>query len=255
MNQEKKYVSMNPRDMSQGGGLWDNIDAILTSATFFNWDKAAGAVYAKVVVKDDDGVEYEQNISCGKGDFGPSNDGSRLELTKDNATLNSGSNFGIFLTSMINAGFPEDKVTDDITVFVGGKYHFDRIAAPKRSIEGRKESKYEDKVLVVTKVLALPGEKKAAKGAAKGPQKSVPKAKPGDDDGGNEIATLAKETVMSVLLEAGEPLGKAALAKAVGAQLDGHPLKSKVVVMVFQEAFLGGDTVDWTYEGGMVSLG
>ena len=82
MATEVKGISLKPSDAIEGGGLWSDIDGTLTKIKFINWDAngaiPGGAAYAELHVTDDNGVEYEQKLSCGKGKFTVSPDGRKL---------------------------------------------------------------------------------------------------------------------------------------------------------------------------------
>lgn len=259
---ELKGVSLNPDDFKEGGGLWTGVEGTIKGLSFKMWDyqgKAKPACAALLQVEDDQGVEYEQYLSCGGGSIYPSPDGKFI--LPAGTALNSGSNFALFVLSMINAGFPKTRIADDVSVFVGGKYYFERVAAPKRSVikQPRADGKvFEDTILTVTKIISLPGDK--AKGAVKGAKKGAPspavigvKTATAASADGDDLSDTATMVVMEVLgNNPGVQYNKQTLAKDVFAALATNPDKAKIFQLVFAgDTFLSGGP--WTYEDGIIT--
>lgn len=252
-------LSLKPSEMSKGGGLWSDVDAQVTAVKFelttFDGKVPQGVTALVLEVIDDAGEPHDQLLSCGKGVM-PSADGKGLE---EGGKFNNGSNAGLFLTSLVTAGFPESKIGDDISVLVGGKFHFERTAAPKRSgvqKAPRADGKvYEDTILIVTKVVTLPWD--AKKGGGKAPGKAAPakapaakgKAVVASDSG---IEDEARDAIIMALAENNE-VPKQQLAANVFKVVAGSTNKAAIVKMIYQEGFLEsieGVTVD----NGVVSM-
>ncbi len=248
-------AGLKPSEFVEGGGLVSDVDVVLADVKFVLWDYNGRvpvpnpAIMAKMV--EDEGTEHVQYWSAGQSkDWMPSEDGRRLVAVGSGSGLNSGSNAGILLTSIVNAGFPEDKIGDDITVFQGTKCHVVRTAAPKRNIvkEPRADGRvYEDTVLTVSKIISLPWEKKGvvAKGVGK------PQAASGGD--GDELNTKAVGLVMEILAGEGKPVPKQQLVTRVFQAAKSDPDRNKLVQLVHSDQFLGSGP--WGYEGGVVSAG
>src|SRR3990167_6088446 len=132
-------AGLKPSEFVEGGGVVSDVDVGLKEVAFVLWDYNGRApvrnpaIMAKMV--EDEGTEHVQYWSAGQSkDWMPSEDGKKLVAVGSGSGLNSGSNAGILLTSIVNAGFPEDKIGDDITVFQGMRCHVIRVPAPKRGI-------------------------------------------------------------------------------------------------------------------------
>lgn len=244
-------AGLRPSQFVEGGGLVSDIDVVFEDVRFVMWDyngtlpTANPAIKAKMV--EEDGAEYEQYWSAGQHkDWVASEDGRKLVAVGNSSGLNSGSNAGILLTSIVNAGFPEDKIGDDITVFKGMKCHVIRQAAPKRNIarapraDGRV---FEDTVLVVSKIHQLPWERKRAAT----PTTTATAAADGS------LAEKATGLVMEVLTAEGKAIPKAQLVTKVFQLAKTDPDKNKLVQLVHTDAFLSAGP--WQYQQGMVSAG
>ena len=112
-----------------------------------------------------DDQAHEQYYSAGDpSKFAPSPDGKALTSLTGSATgLNASTNALAFLTSLVNAGFPEDKIGNDVSIFDGTVVHVNQVAQPKRA--GLKDQKRGKTYLLVTKIVRLPWE--AAPASAK----------------------------------------------------------------------------------------
>lgn len=259
-------ASLKPSEMTEGTGLIDDVDATWKECSFEMFDyggKVSQPVPAlKAVLETDDGEEVEQFWSMGASkDWIPSDDGKRLIAVGSATTLKSSSNGAILLTSLVNAGFPEDKIGDDIGVFEGMVAHMVRIPAPKRpglKRQPREDGReYEQTILTVGEIITLPWEKKKAKGApkktaAKGaPKKAAAKKAeaPADDD----VNEAAVGFMMAALAEAGdEGLTKKELPTKAFQALKDDPNRNAIVQLVYQDEFL--ESGPWNYEDGVVSM-
>ena len=97
--------------------------------------------------------------------------------------LNVNTNAVAFISSIVNAGFPEDKLANDISIFNGMGAHVNQVAQPKRPGLKKPEGQEGKTYLLVTKINRLPWEaapKPVAKGApAAAPRTAAPVAAPG----------------------------------------------------------------------------
>ena len=163
-------VSLNPESFVEGGGLLDDVDVTIKEARFIMFDyegKSPVAVPAlKITFDPGDGELVTQCWSMGKAtDWQPSKDGKKLIPIGSATAIVKTSNGGIFITSLINASFPSDRLADgDISCIEGLEAHVIRTPAPERTgIEGQKKNAT---ILIIDKIIALPGENKKKSGKA-----------------------------------------------------------------------------------------
>lgn len=247
-----KGIGLKPSEFVEGGGLLDNVTAKIKTARFVTWDyggKGPSSPALKLVL-DVDGDEAEQYWSAGKADdWQPSKDGLTLVSIGSAKGLNKGSNLGIFLISIIEAGFPEDKLDDDCSIFEGMEAHFVRVPAPKRNVvaQPRADGKtFEQTILVVDKIVKMPWESKKTAGKATGKAAAATEA-------GTDVGQLAVDTVMELLAEAGGSVTKAELSKAVFAKMKTDPNRNAIVQMVYKDEWLGDDK-PWAFDGKTISM-
>lgn len=186
-------------DAFSAGGIMPSGDYVLKNHEIVLWDydgklpvkTLAMRCTASLVGSEDETV---QHYSIGDPSaFGPSADGKGVVALGGRSQLSNSSNFFIWLENFINAGFPEGKYDNDISVFNGSVVHIDHIPAPNRGamksnlVAATEGQQRERTIPVVTAVLSLPGESKkpAAKTAAKAaPAKAAASvaAEPASDD-------------------------------------------------------------------------
>ena len=250
MAKKEQRVSLNPETFSEGGGLIDDVDVTFSNCQFEMKDLAGGTnlnPYLSIDLESDDGT-VTQYWSCGgKDKFVTSNDGKALVAVGTATTVNKGSNLGILLTSLVNAGFPPDKIGEDIDIMDGMKCHVIRVPEPKRP--GLKRNKradgkeYDRTILTVSKIHTLPWEK--SKGSAKGKGKSA------EVDG--ELTMKIEEFVMDQLSQNPDGVPKKMLPQAAFKAFSGDERK-EVMQVVFDDGFLGSKDRPWKYEDGVVSM-
>lgn len=203
----EKLVSLLPSEMVQGG-LIDDLDVVFESAGFVLYDyngKADQRVCLRIEMKDDEGNTHEQFFSAADPKhFAPSSDGSHIVAVSDKGSLVRGSNYDGFMSSLINAGFPEANLRQGIAAIVGTKVHVVRKPAPQRSGLLQQEGGREKTVLIVEKLISLPGKggKAAAAGKAPAAAKTTPKAAAAEAE--SEVSELDSELRDFVLAEAKE---------------------------------------------------
>jgi len=248
-------VSLRPSDMVQGG-LLDDAVVEFTGCGFVMFDYQGKAdpapAFGTELVDIDGGDPTKQYWTVGKAkDWMPSDDGKTLVAVGSATALNNNSNFALLMASIVNAGFPEDKIGDDISVFNGMVAHVHRVAAPKRSglsggSVGPDGQKREQTVLVVDTIEKLPWERKKGKGAPKTKKKGKAKSKAPVDD-------AAVEFVMGVLADKGGEVAKKELPRLAITGLDAD-IRNAVVKLVYDDGWLGDDDRPWGYADGVVSL-
>lgn len=254
-------ASLNPEDMVEGGGLVDDVDATITEASFDMFDyngKVVPGVPSLKAILSVEGDEVTQFWSMGNAkDWIPSDDGSQLISVGTANGIRLSSNGGIFLKSLIDAGFPADKLGDDITVLGGLEGHFIRVPAPKRNIPGKEKSKFEETILTISEISKLPWEKTKPKAAPKGKAKATkakgkakPKAAPEEDAG--DIGEKTTGAVMEILSVEGTVEKKALPGIIFKIRKDDED-RNAMVKMVFDEEFLSAGP--WEYDDGVLVMG
>jgi len=252
---------LRPSGFSEGGGLLDDVNATVKEARFEIFDyqgKGNAAPSARFTLSLEDGSEVSQNWSCGKAtDWTPSEDGKTLVAIGRATSLNRQSNVALLLESIVNSGFPEDKIGDDISIFEGMEAHFVRVPAPERKgLTKRTDAQgnvIEQTVLVVDKIIKLPWEKKASapKGQAKAPA-SAPKAPARAAAEGEDLTEVASAAVLEILAENPDGVAKAQLPALLFKKLASHPKKAQIMQVAFKNEFLSSGS--WTYDKGKLSL-
>ncbi len=272
-------VSLKPSN-AVVGGLIDDVNVEWKECRFESWDyngKSPVKVPAlKVTMADvDTGDEHEQYWSMGSAkDWAPGPDGKELISVGSATALKSNSNGMILLTSLVNAGFPEEKFGDDVSELEGMVCHMIRVPAPKRTglvkdkrtrEDGRE---FEETVLVVESISKLPWEKAKPKpkvtpaGTQSGAGKKKPTSSGGSAGGGaganaelsSDIVSRTVDFIMEVLGESGGEVAKKDLATMAFQKLKDDPNRNQIVQLVFKDEFLSGGAGPWTFENGIVKI-
>lgn len=260
-------ASLNPDSFLSGFVSAHDEDISVKDAIFHMFDyggKGPTVPAARLVMERDDGSTVEENLTVGsQSTVQPSPCGKFMNVTGPRGGFGEESNFGIFITSLLNAGFPADRLGEDITVLNGLKAHVMRIPLPKRTRRGEETGgkKVQD-ALTVTKIITLPGEdeKKSATGAGKkkagkkGSGKAAAKDDVAENDTDDELTAKATEAVLEVLNAAdGGPVAKNKLLQSVFTLLKNDPDKVKVCNLLRNDDVLS-DSFLWTYENGKLEL-
>jgi len=257
----KEAASLNPEDFVEGGGLIDDVDVVLKELSFemFDYQGSAPETPSLKVLMDVDGDEMDQYYSMGSPkDWMPSDDGKQLIAVGTASGIRMSSNGGIFLKSLIDAGFPTERLGTDISVVNGTEAHVIRVPAPKRSgiKQTAKQKEREEKygpatILVVGEILTLPGESKA-KGKAKGKAKpAAGKGKPKPKTSG-DVEEKTTEALVSILAEVGT-LTKKEIPGHLFKTLKDDPDRNEAIKIAFDDEFLGNGP--WEYDDGTLIAG
>lgn len=259
-----KAASLNPEDFVDGGGLIDDLDVVFESCEFIMFDYMGkvtpGVPSLKVEMSSNDlGADVEQYYSMGSAnDWIPSDDGSQLVAVGKVSNIRTTTNGGIFLKSLIDAGFPVADLGDDITVLNGLQAHVIRVAAPKRPGLKKKPREdgreYEETILVVSEIISLPGEKKRP---AAGKKKTVAKSKTNKEkvtkeDATDDVEANATSAVLEILAEIGTITKKELPAKIFQIRKE-DPDRNALVKVVFDDDFLAAGP--WEYDDGVLVSG
>ena len=262
-------LSLRPEDAVVSGGFLDDEDVIIKSVRAEMFDYAGQRVNdpsPAIAVEYDrgDGEVSKQFYTVGKSkDTAPSPDGKMFNNLRSDprSGLPEKSNGMMWLQSIINAGFPTDRIGDDLTVFDGTEVHVNQIPAPERKGLSRTEGKT---ILIVTKINSLPGDKpktkskstvKPAASKAKGKAPATAPVTPADTSGAeDQVTARATEVLLTALASTPEGIKKAALIPKVVPLIAGDdPLRSQIVPKIIEDAFLSTQA-GWKYENGVVSL-
>lgn len=151
------------------GGLIDDIDVEIMDAVFCEYDYA-GSIDHNILalglsLRDGEGKTYDQYYSAGELTyFVPSDDGAMAVPVADKQLLTDTCNAWKFLMSLIECGFPVAALeTGNIKNLIGMQVHVKQFGQPKRQglIRGGKNPDREPTVLLVTEILAMPGQVQA----------------------------------------------------------------------------------------------
>ena len=233
-------ISLKPSEFVEGGVVPVDRNLLWTKCRFtiFEYKKRDGTVVAtttsaEIDYKDDDGQEYKQNYSVGDPErFIPSQDGKTLIAVGSAEALSKSSNFYLLLNALVNAGFPENKLEEDISSLDGLYTYNIGMPEPKRSglVRQAEEGARERSISVPSQVLRLPWEK--GKGATKAaPATADKEAEEADED----VVKQAIEFVGKNLVDG--KVTRQQLAVAVFKDLANDPNKDAIATLIFTPAF------------------
>jgi hypothetical protein len=251
-------VSFKVADQTQGG-LLDDRNVEIKNIGFVMWDyegSIANDVPALRVEfqpwtddwSEEDGDINVQHFSAGDAaKIKPSKDGKTLEPVKkgEEVKVSKSSNFGLFIRSIVEAGYDDNLIEDDITIFDGMKCHVARRAQPKRG-SGIKNAKEDAQYLAV---VSIKGEDEAPAKGAKGKT-----AAPAAGKGKAKVDPLhekADEAILA-LLEENALIKKTKITTAVFQALKKDP-NVKEIVALLDDDFLGREGAPYDYDGTTVS--
>lgn len=168
-------------------------------------------------IKDASGDTFESPLNLSLGNpatFWPSEDGLRIEADANReGGISKGCNFYKWLTSAIDAGFPQDKVGDDVTVFEGLVYEaMAVISGGGKEINGVKGIKSLD---------GSKGSSDSSNGSSEAPADTA------------DFDTLL--TTISTLMNGHDNFNKLELAVEVGKKLDNSSMGSRIMTADFAE--------------------
>ena len=267
-------VSLKPSDAVAGGGGIDNLDCTILQARFRLWDYN-GTIPAPVLglsidFELEDGAKANQVYSAGDTKhFVPSpQDGGKSATAVGSLTgLVESTNAMAFLASLVNSGFPEDKIGDDISVIEGTKVHIDQVPQPKRGGLNQGDKGGNKTIGIVTKILSFPWD---AKGAKPGPKAVAGRGKTaattttapvaqgnGAVDQNDPIFQETVGHVMAVIAANGGSVAKKALSNEVFKLVQKSPNRNPIMSLAFMDAFLSGNMgeVPFNFDGSTVSMG
>jgi hypothetical protein len=277
IDEAKTGVSLRPSDAVEGGLFNDVVGDCEFLFTMFNYgggdlEIPALRVDIKERMVDDQnalgeltGETYNQHFSMGsKSDWCPSADGAYLIPVGSQKELKNSCNGILFIKSLVNSGFPEPKITNNIKDLNGLVAHFSRVAAPKR--EGLEKAaradgkKFADTILIVDRIYRFPWEEapkvgkaggRGKAGAGAGVSKKPAGAATTTDDAGVDPAALveiAVNTVIALAEKAGEAgMPKKDIPKKAFVILMKEPNRQAITALVSKDEFLGAEGRPWMY--------
>lgn len=160
-NQQQSEVSFNPDDAT---GLIDNVRAKLTAVKVDVFTSKsiqnAGAQYVNVEwqFKSDTGEFVERDLLGPATEWAPNKTKTGVVSLTGKGIWNKSDIFQR-IKSFIDAGFPKTRVSTDLSVFVGGDYHLNRVVQEGKVRKNTDGTEGKRTILLVSKVYALPGEK------------------------------------------------------------------------------------------------
>lgn len=166
-------ISMNP-DTFTAGGLINDIDITITDAQTTTWDMN-GAVdpstpFLAVEMTDPNGTAHVQYYSAGKPeDWQPEDSGEGFVSESGKTGINGTTNLGMFLASLVEAGFPKEMLDDgNLKCVIGTQAHVvQKVLERQGLIRTGKNASRPNQVLLVSKINALPGAGASAGAGAK----------------------------------------------------------------------------------------
>lgn len=264
-----------PSNQQEATGLIDNVDVTFNEVRVVLWDyngKVPNLTPALQVTMglDDDSVQV-QYYSLGKAtDWQPNEDGTQIVAVGKATGIATNSNAALLINSLVNAGFPENKVTDDVRFLEGLKVHMARVPAPKRGgapKPPREDGRvFEDTVLVAESIISFPWDKKSTTPKGKPATAGTTAGKPatakttapaaaaqteagGDDD----IDSRCQAFMLEILAENGNSIAKNQIPGLMLKKAAKDPDKNTMVSRAFQDAFLSAGP--WEFQNGKVTLG
>lgn len=198
-------ASLDPNTHTKGGAVPDG-DYLIKQVSCVLWDyNGQGPQGPAIAVlygdPKDAAVEYTQYYSAGKIEFlVPSDDGKRMVHPRgEEAKYAGGSNASVWLSSVMKAGFPAERMAgDDVTVFAGTGVRVESVAQQKRGLANEKEGKT---IPLVTKINSVGGKvasrPTAAKPAAATQQSAATPA--ATSTGNGDVSSVAIAAVLQCL--------------------------------------------------------
>ena len=241
---KKKRASLNPETFSTSSGLLDDAKIKFSDCRVGMFDYGgkfpeAPAFMATLTDTEDDAA-HEQVWTVGgtPQDWEIGDDGDSLIPISKKAEkgINQTSNFGMFLASLVNNGFPADTLDDmDMSDLDDMEAHVIRIEGKQvKDGEGKKK---DNEVVVVDEIITLPGDVSESTTAEKD-DKDTPSA---EDE--------AIEFVNAVLKDDKE-VTKKDLPKKAFELLKDHPARNEILELTFSDEFL---KANWKLKGGVIT--
>lgn len=232
------------KSKQQAGGFLDDVDVTLTRLRFepfdYNGNIPDPVPALKVTMTTEDGEEREQYYSAGSFDrVKIRKDGKALDPADESEAegLSKSSKAGKFLASLMDAGFDEDKVDEEVDVFEDLVVHVQN--KPWKGFN----SKEGDTILLVTKIKGA-GEEEAA------PAKGKPAAGKGAKTGADSIKDKTAKLIVTLLETADKnKIPKSKISTLVFKAAKKDPDVKKMTELALDDEFLGADDQPFDFDG------
>lgn len=272
-------MGARPSSFKRGGGFLNNVDGVISDYQFtdeFNGKpfvpgrdpktkkERFHSLYCVLSVRLE-GADKDETTTLfvgGAEDFVVSEDGHTLTPAEEGRELGASTSFAKFITSLVQAGFPETLLPEDdinYEAIVGTRVRFvqRKNEEDTKKLGKRKDAKtgkeYDRVDLVIDQVYDLPGATSApaatkGKAPAKAAPKTAAKGKPAPAPAAEEvdIEQLTKDTLVSILADAGGSIAKSKISMKVLTKLMQDPNREDVRKLVFTDDFLALED-GWTY--------
>ncbi len=258
---EGKGVSFNPDDAS---GLLDNARVKVTGVKVSVFASKAGAKYVNVdMTFKGEGQEITEHYMLGSAEqWKPMASGTGAESIKDDGRVWNRSDVYKLVKSFIDAGFPKNLISDDLSVLVGADVHVNRVTqeGTYKDAEGKERQRT---TLLVTKIYELPKAGAAGKAtkATKASTAASAAAAPAADGGssGDDNDAYVTELLVEILSEASGPVEKTKLPQPAFIKLTRAKkvaIRQAVTERLQSDAFLGSLVKQGliTYDGKVIAL-
>lgn len=252
-------MSLRPSDQVSEG-LIDDMDVTFETLEFTleappNYSSGDSVpLFVKAHLVPVEGEPLDQWWSAGDSSkFQPSDDGKSAVRVKGSGGIGSGTNVAALFRSIVDAGFPEDRITGDLSCFEGMVAHVRQVAQPKRKgLPRQEENQRERTILCVEKIVKLPWETgKGAGRAGAGTSASASASASSKSNGESSDEELALEVVAAILEKAGGPVDAKKLpAKAflVLSQPKFKQHKSGILKLLGDAEFVSGGAESGAYD-------
>lgn len=270
-----KLVSTNPNDFVSAG-LARDFDGVIVKSRYmlagpgvetelpYTPDKLTLVLGVTIKPDEESGYdEFTQYYSHGSGDdFKPTEDGDepaeegRYTMpTGQRKAPNNGTNAADFLSKLIDAGFPSEELSFDISAIEGARGYFTRVPQRKRSgLVTRESDRGPAEILIMTeyKGRESAGGKKTGAGSKKGAgsasgSKANGSTESADSAGGDEFSGTLAAAVLGVLSEAGgDSMPRAKVVAEVSKTLPAGEKAKGIKTMT--EAWFQQDDQPWQYD-------
>jgi hypothetical protein len=283
-------MGARPSSFKKGGGFLNNVDAVIVGYEFtdeFNGEpfkpgkdpktkkERFHSLNVLLTVRVDGADENESTtlFAGGFDDFSIEDDGKTLVPNEEGHELGANTGWAKFVTALCEAGFPETNLPEDRINYesiIGTRVRLVQRDDEEMKRQGKKRKdkktgkEYPYQNLVVDQVYELPNAAPAkGKGKTNGKVTSAPAVKSGKTNGSVKLAEtpevdleqLAKDTLGSIVADAGGSIAKSKLSMKVLTKLMKHDNREDVRKLIFTDEFLSLED-GWNYDKakGLVSI-
>lgn len=230
--------------MVEGGAVPVDQNLRVKEARFALFDyqgKAQPTTAARLILVNDDGVEYTQHYSAADPSrFVPSQDGKSLIPVGAAPSLNKSSNFYILMNNLVSSGFPENKLGADISVIDGLYAYWIGVPEPKRTgLQRTQEQAAREKVILCpSQIHNLPWEKAASKPTKPAQKSAAAKPAAAAETAADDITQATVDFISKIIDEAGATT-RQQLAVRVFKDLAKDPNRDAIATMIFSPTIQG----------------